>query len=289
MTRNFPDRIISDQTKAVLWMFGGMLSFSLMAISGRELSVELSTSQILFVRSVVGLLIMIIVMSRIGWGQVKTKKIEIHILRNIAHFLGQYAWFYGIALISLVEVFALEFTMPFWAAILAVVLLGERISLKRVLSISLGFIGVLIMLKPGLQIISPAALVVLGAAFLYAFAHTFTKYLSGFDAPAAIVFYMAAIQFVIAIVFCFQDLVWPSLRLLPWTIGVGVFALTANYSLTRAFKLSDLSVIMPIDYLRLPFIALVGFVFYDENPDAWVLLGGSIVILGSWLNLKSSS
>jgi drug/metabolite transporter (DMT)-like permease len=228
-------------------------------------------------------------MSCIGWGQVKTKKIEIHILRNIAHFLGQYAWFYGIALISLVEVFALEFTMPFWAAILAVVLLGERISLKRVLSISLGFIGVLIMLRPGLQIISPAALVVLGAAFLYAFAHTFTKYLSGFDAPAAIVFYMAAIQFVIAIVFCFQDLVWPSLRLLPWTIGVGVFALTANYSLTRAFKLSDLSVVMPIDYLRLPFIALVGFVFYDENPDAWVLLGGSIVILGSWLNLKSSS
>ncbi len=289
MTRNFPDRIISDQTKAVLWMFSGMLSFSLMAISGRELSVELSTSQILFVRSVVGLLIMIIAMSCIGWGQVKTKKIEIHILRNIAHFLGQYAWFYGIALISLVEVFALEFTMPFWAAILAVVLLGERISLKRVLSISLGFIGVLIMLRPGLQIISPAALVVLGAAFLYAFAHTFTKYLSGFDAPAAIVFYMAAIQFVIAIVFCFQDLVWPSLRLLPWTIGVGVFALTANYSLTRAFKLSDLSVVMPIDYLRLPFIALVGFVFYDENPDAWVLLGGSIVILGSWLNLKSSS
>lgn len=289
MTRNFPDRIISDQTKAVLWMFGGMLSFSLMAISGRELSVELSTSQILFVRSVIGLLIMIIVMSCIGWGQVKTKKIEIHILRNIAHFLGQYAWFYGIALISLVEVFALEFTMPFWAAILAVVLLGERISLKRVLSISLGFIGVLIMLRPGLQIISPAALVVLGAAFLYAFAHTFTKYLSGFDAPAAIVFYMAAIQFVIAIVFCFQDLVWPSLRLLPWTIGVGVFALTANYSLTRAFKLSDLSVVMPIDYLRLPFIALVGFVFYEENPDAWVLLGGSIVILGSWLNLKSSS
>lgn len=289
MTRNFPDRIISDQTKAVLWMFGGMLSFSLMAISGRELSVELSTSQILFVRSVVGLLIMIIVMSFIGWGQVKTKKIEIHILRNIAHFLGQYAWFYGIALISLVEVFALEFTMPFWAAILAVVLLGERISLKRVLSISLGFIGVLIMLRPGLQIISPAALVVLGAAFLYAFAHTFTKYLSGFDAPAAIVFYMAAIQFVIAIVFCFQDLVWPSLRLLPWTIGVGVFALTANYSLTRAFKLSDLSVVMPIDYLRLPFIALVGFVFYDENPDAWVLLGGSIVVLGSWFNLKSSS
>ena len=277
---------MTDQAKAVLWMFGGMLSFSLMAISGRELSAELSTSQILFVRSIVGFFIMVIVISFVGWEQLKTRKIGAHILRNIAHFLGQYAWFYGIALISLAEVFALEFTMPFWAAILAVVILGERISLKRVFSIGLGFLGVLIMLRPGLQIISPAAIVVLGAAFLYAFAHTFTKYLSAFDTPVAVVFYMAAIQLVIAIVFCFQDFVWPGLSLLPWTIGVGVFALSANYSLTRAFKLSDISVVMPIDYLRLPFIALVGFVFYQESPDVWVLLGGAIVILGSWLNLK---
>jgi drug/metabolite transporter (DMT)-like permease len=100
---------------------------------------------------------------------------------------------------------------------------------------------------------------------------------------------MAAIQFVIAIVFFFRDPLWPSLNLLPWTIGVGVFALTANYSLTRAFKISDLSVVMPVDYLRLPFIALVGFVFYDENPEVWVLVGGAIVILGSWLNLKLNS
>ena len=277
---------MTDQAKAVLWMFGGMLSFSLMAISGRELSAELSTSQILLVRSIIGFFIMVIVISFVGWEQLKTRKIGAHILRNIAHFLGQYAWFYGIALISLAEVFALEFTMPFWAAILAVVILGERISLKRVFSIGLGFLGVLIMLRPGLQIISPAAIVVLGAAFLYAFAHTFTKYLSAFDAPVAVVFYMAAIQLVIAIVFCFQDFVWPGLSLLPWTIGVGVFALSANYSLTRAFKLSDISVVMPIDYLRLPFIALVGFVFYQESPDVWVLLGGAIVILGSWLNLK---
>ena len=161
---------MTDQAKAVLWMFGGMLSFSLMAISGRELSAELSTSQILFVRSIVGFFIMVIVISFVGWEQLKTRKIGAHILRNIAHFLGQYAWFYGIALISLAEVFALEFTMPFWAAILAVVILGERISLKRVFSIGLGFLGVLIMLRPGLQIISPAAIVVLGAAFLYAFA-----------------------------------------------------------------------------------------------------------------------
>ena len=99
---------------------------------------------------------------------------------------------------------------------------------------------------------------------------------------------MAAIQFVIAILFCFQDLVWPSLRLLPWTIGVVVFALTSNYSLTRAFFLIMLP--RPPTFTYLPYTTLfrLGFVFYDENPDAWVLLGGSIVILGSWLNLKSS-
>ena len=278
--------LMSDQTRAVLWMCGGVLSFSFMAISGRELSSELSTSQILFVRSVVGFSVMVLVMCRVGWGKLGTTHFRTHVIRNIAHFLGQYAWFYGIALISLAEVFALEFTMPFWAAILAVVLLGERINRKRMLAIGLGFVGVLIMLRPGLEIISPAAMVVLGAAFLYAFAHTLTKRLSGFDAPVAIVFYMAGIQFVIAIIFCSQEYSWPSLSLLPWTLGVGVFALTANYSLTRAFKLSDVSVVMPFDYLRLPFITLIGLIFYEERPEFLMLLGGSIVILGSWLNLK---
>ena len=265
--------LISGQTRAVLWMCGGVLSFSLMAISGRELSSELSTSQILFVRSVVGFSVMVLVMSRVGWGKLSTTHFRTHVIRNMAHFLGQYAWFYGIALISLAEVFALEFTMPFWTAILAVVMLGERINPKRMLAIGLGFVGVLIMLRPGLEIISPAAMVVLGAAFLYAFAHTLTKQLSGFDAP-------------VAIVFSFQEYSWPSLSLLPWTIGVGVFALTANYSLARAFKLSDVSVVMPFDYLRLPFITFIGLIFYEERPEVWVLLGGSIVILGSWLNLK---
>ena len=278
--------LMSDQTRAVLWMCGGVLSFSFMAISGRELSSELSTSQILFVRSVVGFSVMVLVMCRVGWGKLGTTHFRTHVIRNIAHFLGQYAWFYGIALISLAEVFALEFTMPFWTAILAVVLLGERINRKRMLAIGLGFVGVLIMLRPGLEIISPAAMVVLGAAFLYAFAHTLTKRLSGFDAPVAIVFYMAGIQFVIAIIFSSQEYSWPSLSLLPWTLGVGVFALTANYSLTRAFKLSDVSVVMPFDYLRLPFITLIGLIFYEERPEFWMLLGGSIVILGSWLNLK---
>ena len=277
---------MSAQTRAVLWMLGGVLSFSMMAISGRELSSELSTSQILFVRSVVGFSIMVLVMSCVGWGQLKTKHLRMHVLRNIVHFLGQYAWFYGIALISLVEVFALEFTMPFWTAILAVIMLGERISPKRMLAIGIGFVGVLIMLRPGLEIISPVSMVVLGAAFLYAFAHTLTKKLLVFDTPIACVFYMAGIQLVIALIFCLQEFDWPSLSLLPWTIGVAVFALTANYSLSRAFTLSDVSVVMPFDYLRLPFITLIGYIFYDERPEIWVLLGGSIVILGSWLNLK---
>jgi len=277
---------MSAQTRAVLWMLGGVLSFSMMAISGRELSSELSTSQILFVRSVVGFSIMVLVMSCVGWGQLKTKHLRMHVLRNIVHFLGQYAWFYGIALISLVEVFALEFTMPFWTAILAVIMLGERISPKRMLAIGIGFVGVLIMLRPGLEIISLVSMVVLGAAFLYAFAHTLTKKLLVFDTPIACVFYMAGIQLVIALIFCLQEFDWPSLSLLPWTIGVAVFALTANYSLSRAFTLSDVSVVMPFDYLRLPFITLIGYIFYDERPEIWVLLGGSIVILGSWLNLK---
>ena len=100
-------------------------------------------------------------------------------------------------------------------------MLGGRISPKRMLAIGIGFVGVVIMLRPSLEIISLAAIAVLVAAFLYSFAHTLTKKLSGFDTPVATVFYMAGIQLVIAVIFCFQEFTWPSVNLLLWTIGVG--------------------------------------------------------------------
>jgi uncharacterized membrane protein len=170
-------------------MSGTLVSFMAMAIGGRELSDQLSTFQILFFRSVIGLMIVCFFLWRSNWRQVITKNFRIHGLRNIAHFGGQFGWFYGIAFIPLAEVFALEFTVPVWTAVLATVLLGEHITRERVTAIAFGVVGVLLILRPGLAVVNPASLAVLGGAFCYAFSHTLTRKLALVDTPLAILFY----------------------------------------------------------------------------------------------------
>jgi drug/metabolite transporter (DMT)-like permease len=272
--------------RAALWMSGAIVSFMAMAISGRELSSELNTFQILFFRSLVGLAVIVPLLQRAGWKQAHTRHFGTHLLRNVAHFFGQYGWFYGLALIPLAEVFALEFTTPIWTAMLATLILGERMNRSRALGIAFGFIGVLVILRPGVTIVSPAALAVLAAALAYAFSHVMTKRLSASDTPLAILFYMTAMQLPLGLVLALPGWVWPSAASWPWVAVVAIAALSAHYCMARAFRLADATLVVPLDFLRLPFVASIGFVFYGEALNAWVLLGAAIVFMGTWLNLK---
>ena len=274
--------------RAAFWMSGALVSFTAMAISGRELAAELTTFQILFFRSLVGLVVVAILLQRSGWTQVETRMFGTHLVRNLAHFGGQYGWFYGLAFIPLTEVFAIEFTVPIWTAILATIFLGERMNRLRALAIALGFVGVLVILRPGVAIVSRGALAVLGGALGYAASHVFTKRLSSAETPLAILFYMTMIQLPLGLVPALPGWVWPSAAAWPWVVVVATTALSAHYCLARAFGLADASVVVPMDFLRLPLIAIVGFVFYDEALQVWVLVGAVIVFAAAWLNLKSA-
>ena len=274
--------------RAALWMSGALLSFMAMAIAGRELSKELTTFQILFFRSLIGLGVVALLLQRSGWTQLRTTAFRTHLVRNVAHFGGQYGWFYGIALIPLTEVFAIEFTVPIWTAILASLVLGERMSALRALAVAIGFVGVLVILRPGIAVVSPGALAVFGGALGYAASHVFTKRLSRTETPLAILFYMTAIQLPLGLVPALPGWVWPSAPLWPWVGVVAVTALSAHYCLARAFRLADATVVVPMDFLRLPLIAVVGFLLYGEKLEVWVLVGAIIVFVGAWLNLKSA-
>jgi drug/metabolite transporter (DMT)-like permease len=269
-------------------MSGALVSFMAMAIAGRQLSVELTTFQILFFRSVVGLVVVVVLLQRAGWTQLRTRIFGTHLVRNLTHFGGQYGWFYGIALIPLTEVFAIEFTVPLWTAVLGTIFLGERMSGLRALAVALGFAGILVILRPGIAMVSPAALAVLGSAVAYALSHIFTKRLSATETPLAILFYMTVIQLPLALVPSLSGWVWPSARLWPWVGVVAVTALSAHYCLTRAFRLADATIVVSMDFLRLPLIAMVGFLFYGEPLQIWVLVGALIVFAATWLNLRSA-
>ena len=271
---------------AAYWMLATLLSFSVLAIAVKELSYELNTPEILFFRSVISLIIIIFIISHTGFNQLKTTNLKKHFLRNIAHFLGQYGWVYGIAFIPLAEVFALEFTVPLWTAIIAAILLNESLTKVRVLSIALGLAGVLLILRPTTEIIHPAALAVLGGAICYGLSHTLTRSLAATNSPLNIVFYMTIIQLPLGFFLTIPNWVIPAGIMWLWLLLVAATGLIAHYCMTKAMSLADAMIVVPMDFLRLPLIMLIGFFVYNESIE-WFLLGGALLMLiGNSLNLK---
>ncbi len=270
-------------------MTGALLSFAAMAIAGRELSGTMGTFQILSLRSGVSLVIVVAMLPWLGMGAIRTSHMGLHLFRNLVHFGAQFGWFLGIALLPLATVFSLEFTIPIWSAALAVFFLGEKLNRGRIIAIVFGFGGVLIILRPGSEAIDVGSLAVLGAAFGYAVAYIVVKKLTAWDKPFVIIFYMNLIQLPLGLAPALFDWVAPVAADIPWILLVGVTGLTAHYSVTKAFMLADATLILPIDFLRLPLIAVVGFLFYSEGVDLALFVGAIVIFAGNYYNIRLES
>jgi drug/metabolite transporter (DMT)-like permease len=280
---------MSVALRGALWMGGALLSFSLMAVAVRELLRTMGSFEILFLRSLVSFVLVLVVLPRFGLGAVRTRRFGLHVVRNVLHFGGQYAWVYAIAMLPLATVFAIEFTMPVWTALLAMPILGERLNRGRTVMLVLGLAGILIILKPGFGVVHPAALVMLAGSFAYASTMIATKRLSESDSALAVVFYMSVVQLPLAFVPALPGWVAPTLVDLPWILAIGAAGLSAHFCLTRAFRIADATLVVPIDFLRLPLIAVVGMVFYDEPLELSIMLGAAVIFAGTYYSIRRES
>jgi len=270
----------------VLWMMGTLASFSFMAIAARELSGAIDTFQILFFRSLLGLIITsLLIFAKKDLSLFSTTRLKQHFARNITHFGGQYGWFLGLSLLPLATVFALEFTVPLWTAIIAAIFLKERITAKKACAILLGLVAVVIIVNPGNDIFNYASLIVLAAAIFYALAYVSSKSLTNTEHPMTILFYMCLIQLPLGLVFTLLNWHTPNFIQWAWLLLVGVTALTAHYCITRAMQLSEVSIVVTLDFLRLPLIALVGIVLYAEDFQISIIVGGALMLLGNLINV----
>lgn len=277
--------------RVVLWMLGALLSFSIMAVSIRELSRGgLSIFEILAIRSGVALLVMLSLLAarpdlRL---HVVPRRMGLHLFRNTVHYASQFSWALSLTMLPLATVFALEFTMPAWTAVLAVWFLHERMTPSRLGVVVLGLIGVLVILRPGISGFNPAATLVLLAAFGYAITMITTKKLTMTETTFAIIFWMAVIQFPLSLIgsnpAAFLNLGMHNL--LP-AVGVGTAGLTSHYCLSNAFRSGDATLVVPLDFMRIPLIAVVGWALYGERLDVFVLLGALIIVSGVIWNLRS--
>ncbi|MGE0747405.1 MAG: DMT family transporter [Rhodospirillales bacterium] len=271
-------RRTSDILRGVLWFFVSMACFVAMAVAVRDLRDTMNPFEVLTWRSMVGLLLTLPFVVRGGLRNLHSPNLRIHGVRNTVHFCAQATWVYALMLLPLVEVTSLEFSIPLFTAILAPLILKERVGAQRWGAIALGFVGVLIVLRPGTGAVSPAALIMLAGATGYALSGVLVKLMTRSERASTIVFYMNLMQFPLGLVSAlavgWTGADWGD----AWAILVlGATGVFAHYAIARGLALADITILYPLDFLRLPFMALIGWLLYAEGMDLWVVVGAVVI------------
>ena len=281
MTPGTARNILPAGIRGGLWMVSAAGSFTIMTTLIREAATNIHPFEIAFIRALTNLLLMVPFVIRTRGAGLKTNNHKVFAFRGLCGFTFLMTYFPGAALIPVDQSQALIFTAPLWGAMLAVLFLGESIRPRRVLALIAGFAGALIILRPGVAEPSSGALLVLAAALANATSNTIVKFTTRSDHPDTVVFYLMVYVTPMTFVPALFVWTWPNLGQLLLLTGVGVFATLNQRFLSRAFATTDATAVLPFDFARLPFAAIIGFLVFAELPDIWVWVGGAVIFASS--------
>ena len=277
-------------TKATFWMLGAIFSFSLMAIAGRELGGELDSFEIMLWRSIFGIFIILALAMCFGTiNQIKFTDLKLHTIRNISHFFGQTLWYFALTQVTLAQLFAFEFTAPLWVALFAPLFLKERFTKQKFFVICIGFTGILIIARPGAGSLSTGMMTAIFCAIGFAGSVLATKLLTKKHTVTCILFWLTIIQFFISFIFAGIDrnITIPTSTCLHWVSIISIGGLTAHFCITTALTLAPANIAAPLEFLRLPLIAVVGYFVYAEALSIFVLLGAILIVVANIANIKN--
>ncbi|WP_315838666.1 DMT family transporter [Bradyrhizobium prioriisuperbiae] len=262
----------------------------LMLVAGREAARELSVFQITELRSLIGFCMFYpLVRAHGGFRAMATMRLPQHLGRNAVHYGAQYLWFLALTLIPVAQVVSIESTMPIWTAILAALFLGERITVRKSLAIVLGVIGVVIIVRPGVGESNVGQLIMLIAAVGFGISIVLMKSLTRTDPVVVIIFWMLVIQSAIGFGPALYTWTWPSAHVWPWVVVVAFCGTFSHYCMTNAMRYADATIVVPMDFLRVPLSAAVGWLVYAERLDLYTIIGAAIILAGNMLNLTSGT
>ena len=270
--------------KAAAWMAGWLSLMLVMAIAGREATRNLAVFQVMELRSLIGLVLLApLIRGAGGLRAMRTQRLREHAMRNGVHYAAQYAWLAALSLIPLAQLIAIEFTMPIWALLLAALFLHERISARRLLAVALGLLGVAVIVRPGSGI-NLGQMVALAAAFGFAISVILVKSLTRSDSAVTITFWMLVIQSLLGLLPALWLWQWPTPTTWAWVLVVAICGSYSHYCMARALQHADATVVIPMDYLRVPLTALAGWLIYAERMDLLTVLGAALILGGNLLN-----
>jgi drug/metabolite transporter (DMT)-like permease len=272
---------LSDPVRAALLIvFAGVL-FSSMNAMIRHVSSELHPLEIVFFRSLFGFVAMMPWLSRQGLGVLRTRRPGLIGLRTLLGFVSMATWFSALAIVPLGNAVALGFTAPLFAAVAAVIVLHEVIRARRITALVVGFGGMLIILRPGVQSIGTGEVMVVVSALTMALSVIIMKVLTRTEQVGSLVVYQTMLTTPIALIPALFVWTWPSAEMWMWVALIGVVASTAHMAFTRAFSLADTMYLMPFDYLRLPQVAFLGWALFGEPTDLYTWAGAAVIAASS--------
>jgi drug/metabolite transporter (DMT)-like permease len=281
-----PDNARHSIPHAAAWMAGWLTLMVVIAVAGREATRELSVFQIMLMRSVLGMgLLWPLVHAAGGLSAMRTQRLPQHALRNGVHYAAQYGWFVALTLIPLAQLVSIEFTMPIWSAVLAVFFLGERMNGRKWLAVVLGLVGVAVIVRPSAGTVDAGQLIALACAFGFAISVVLVKSLTRTEAAITVIFWMLVIQSAIGLVPALLVWQWPSAQTWGWVLVVAFCGTYSHYCFARAMQHADTTVVVPMDFLRVPLTALAGWLVYSEQVDLLTGLGVLLILTGNALNL----
>jgi drug/metabolite transporter (DMT)-like permease len=276
-----------------IWMSGTLTAFIIAALSVRALSHQLNAFEMMTIRSFGGLLILLVmgVASPALLRSVRWNRMPLQLGRNVAHFGSQICWTVGITVLPFATVFALEFIIPAWVTLLAVLFLGERMTPTRAGALAVCFLGVLVILRPGHDAFQPATLLLVLGALLFAIAAVITKKLIVTESTFSIMFWMNLMQLPLNYAGSSDYTFFLKLdaaMALP-VLGIACAGLAIHYCLANAFRYGDAMVVIPMDFLRVPLVAIIGWMFYGEHLDIFVFAGAGLIVGGVLWNVRGEA
>ena len=270
-------RAVPAPVQGALYMTVAAFGFSVMNLLIRVTAAELHPFEIAFFRNLFALLFTLPWLANVGWAGLRTARLGMHVWRGLFGIAAMLCWFTSVALLPLGEAVALNFTVPLFATAGAALVLGEVVGPRRWAATAVGFLGVLVILRPGFAEVTPAMTLPILAAVFMAISVLFIKALSRTEHPTAIVLYMNLFLTPLSLVPALFVWRWPSAPMLTALAGLGLFATLAHQLLTRAYAKADASAVIPFDYARLPFIAVMAYAAFGEVPSVWTWPGAAII------------
>ena len=278
------DRVVRDRgatASGLLFMAASTLCFSAMHGVARYLSDQLHPFEIAFFRNLFGIVVIVPWFLKLGLAPLRTRRLQLHLLRAGLNIFAMLAFFMALSLTPLARVQALAFTAPLFATLIAIFVLGERVGPRRWAALVVGFSGAMLVIRPGFAGLDSGSLLVLASAAIWAVTMIVIKNLARTESSVTITVYMLLFMTPLSLPPALLYWQWPTAEQLVWLAFAALAGTLGQMSMAQAFRLADATAVMPLDFLKLIWGALLGYWFFAEIPDLWTWLGGVLIFAGA--------